>query len=456
MTVSALPILRAAIALSATLGCCWAYAAETGSEPRPIAGDVPVFRAPAEVPRDPADEQALAPEPTGPLALQEALALALMQSPELAMFSWEVRAGEARALQAGKPPNPELDVRVYRLGIPRRGKNPDEARTRVVFSQVFELGGKARRRHDLAQTERDLAGWDYEAKRIEVATLVAGRFMAVVGAQRRVNALERFVGFLEEMSERVAEFVASGSVRELEVHQVKRQVGLARIELQRAEAELSTARFRLAATWGSQSPRFTEAVGDLDEVKPLPDVDTVIDLARQSPSIARWDAEHARGEAALALAKARRVPDLNAGAGMRWEDDFGDRDYLVDVEIDLPVLDRKQGEIREAHYEMARARAGRSAAEAASSEGIAEFYYLVEESRLRSATLGDEVLPAARATFEAHQVGFEKSAENLDDLLDARRDLARAEVQHTDALVDYHQALAMLESLVGRSLTESP
>ena len=67
-------------------------------------------------------------EQAGPLALEDALALALMRSPELEAFSREVRASEARELQARKIPNPELDVRLYRLGIPRRFSEPDEER----------------------------------------------------------------------------------------------------------------------------------------------------------------------------------------------------------------------------------------------------------------------------------------------------------------------------------------
>ena len=318
MTVSRIPTLRAAIALTAALGCCWAHASDPWPDPLAIARDTPAFRAPEEPPPDAASEESLAPEPDGPLALQDALALALMRNPELAAFSWETRASEARALQAGKPPNPELDVRLYSLGIPRNNVQSGDKRWRVVLSQDLELGNKARRRFDLAQTERDLAGWDYEAKRIEVATVVAGHFVAVLGAQRRVESWSRSLGFFEEMRERVLALVEMGSMRSLEIHQITRQVGLARIEFQRAESELSIARFRLAATWGSQSPGFAEAVGDLDQVTPVPDIATVIDLAQQSPAVARWKTEYARGEAALALAKAGRVPDITAGAGVRW------------------------------------------------------------------------------------------------------------------------------------------
>ncbi len=44
---------------------------------------------------------------------------------------------------------------------------------------------------------------------------------------------------------------------------------------------------------------------------------------------------------------------------------------------------------------------------------------------------------------------------NLGDLLDARRDLARAEDDHAVALVDFHRSLAALEGIVGQSLGEA-
>ena len=439
-------IFRLAVGLAAALGCGWALA----SDPPPVADDTPAFQAPAEPLPDDAPAEPLAPEPASPLELGDALALALMRNAELAGFSWETRANEARALQAGRAPNPELDVRLYRLG--ERNNIQDVKRTRVMLSQVLELGGKPSRRVALAETERAIADQDYEATRIRVASTVTSSFVAVLGAQRRVESHRSAVEFFGEMRDTVLLLVGTGTVRSLDGLQVKRQAGLARIELQQAEAELSVARFKLAALWGNPSPQFTAALGDLERVYSIPDIDTVMQLAQGSPVTARWDAEVARGQAALALAKANRVPDLNIGAGVRWEEGQADPDYLLDFEIDLPLFDRKQGDIREAHYNLARARAEKRAAQAASSEGIAEFYFGLSEADARRLTMREEVLPAARATFEAYRIAGHM--DSLDDLFDARRDLARAEAQYTDALVDYHQALAALESIVGRSLAE--
>ena len=74
------------------------------------------------------------------------------------------------------------------------------------------------------------------------------------------------------------------------------------------------------------------------------------------------------------------------------------------------------------------------------------------ESESRRRTLSEEVVPAAREMFEAHRVGWENRANNLGDLFEARRDLLRAEIQQIEALVDYHQTLAVLERVVGQRL----
>lgn len=450
MTASRILTLRAAIGLAAVLGGCWTHASDPRPEPQSIARDAPAFRAPAEPPEVTLEEEAAPAEPAGPLGLHDALALALMWNPELAEFSWESRASEARALQANKLPNPELDIRVWRLS--EQNGIADVGRRRVILSQVLEFGAKRRRRFLLAQTEQEMADWDYEAKRIEVATTVAVDFTTVLGAQRRAESMKGFLAFVEGLRETVSALVESGSMRSVEIHQISRQIGLARIELQRAESELAAARFKLASAWRSRSPRFTEAVGDLEEVRPVPDIETVLELAQSSPAIARSESEIARGQAALALAKARRVPDVTIGAGVRWIDSLDQQDYILDFEISLPIFDRKQGDIREARYQTAKAQAGRTVAMAVGSEAIAESYYALKESRARISTLGDEVLPATRAAFEAFRLAFENQAEDFDDLLDARRDLLGAEIQYTDGLVDYHHALATLESIAGQSL----
>lgn len=90
--------------------CAAGRAEESLPLPRPLGSDLPTFRAPApsqDVP-DSLGDGAATREPTGTVALRQALALALMRNPELRAFSWEVRAQEATTLQAGLFHNPTI------------------------------------------------------------------------------------------------------------------------------------------------------------------------------------------------------------------------------------------------------------------------------------------------------------------------------------------------------------
>ena len=69
---------------------------------------------------------------TGPLSLGQALVLALERHPELAVFSWDIRAAEARTIQARLRPNPELSLEIEEI---RWGRGPESiGRTTSVGS----------------------------------------------------------------------------------------------------------------------------------------------------------------------------------------------------------------------------------------------------------------------------------------------------------------------------------
>ena len=94
----------------ASLLSAWVSAAQAPAVPaRPLGGGLPVFR-PAAAATGALVEPRAVVSPTGQITLRDALALALLQSPELATYAWEVRAREARILQAGRLPNPVLSA----------------------------------------------------------------------------------------------------------------------------------------------------------------------------------------------------------------------------------------------------------------------------------------------------------------------------------------------------------
>lgn len=390
------------------------------------------------------------PQVPSRLTLDAAVALALDFSPDLADASWQVSAAEGREIQAGKAPNTQLDFRFSRLG--ERGGVEDVQRRRLFLRQPIELGGKRRRRVDLAQIDGRLADWSHRSRQAEITTEVAVRFAEVQGAQRSVELYDELVVYIEKLHAAAGRMVETGSLRRMELQLIVQRLGLARIDLRRAEADLAANRFELAATWGSSAPAFDAVVGDLETAGPLPSIDVVLEMAKNSPVNDLWETQLARSEAELSLARSGAVPDLEVGLGVAWQEETDRNDYFLDFEIDLPFFDRNQGDIRAARSEVSRTQARRDAAQATLARRVANLYYRLSETEAQSSILGSEVIPAARTTVEGFRLGFEGQADGLVDLLDSRRDLAETEVDRAQTLVDYRQTLAELEYLVGEHL----
>ena len=76
------------------------------------------------------------------LTLRDALARTLRGSPDLAAFNYDLRAAEARVLQSGLRPNPELAYEIENPTGSGAYKNADLMENTVRLSQVIELGGK--------------------------------------------------------------------------------------------------------------------------------------------------------------------------------------------------------------------------------------------------------------------------------------------------------------------------
>ena len=85
----------------------------------------------------------LGTEPEGkPLTLARALAITLEKSPVLSSFSWDIRAAEARIIQAKLVPNPEISVEGEDFTRADVRSATESMQNTLELSQLIELGGK--------------------------------------------------------------------------------------------------------------------------------------------------------------------------------------------------------------------------------------------------------------------------------------------------------------------------
>ena len=300
------------------------------------------------------------------LTIEQALTRALEQSPRLEMYDWDKRAADARIIQAGLRPNPELEIELedVRLGsgpeqrtrsssfgatlgagtvpvpvgggstvgvpVPTVGSSTSrgiahqsgsrsglaEAEITVSISQTIEIGGKRTKRLRLARQERELAAWDYEAARADVIAETLSAFILVLSAQETL-ALAEELQTLGERTERTIEArVNAGKVSPLDLNKASIALANERIVVNDAEHRLTAARTQLVSTWNGREAMFTKAAGALGDVYSVPTFQSLMDGISANPDIARWADEVAAREAQFELARSQRWPDPTVRLGI--------------------------------------------------------------------------------------------------------------------------------------------
>jgi len=437
------------LALLFALGCASSPPSFQAPEPPPLGRDLP--RSLPDV-ADAAGRPSGFIESRGPLALQDALAAALTHNPRLAAYSWEVRAKEAEALQAGIPPNPELELEVENFGGGGDFKGLRASESTLALSQLVELGGKRGKRLRVAEREQGLAAWDYETARIDVLTATTKAFVAVLAAQRQLVVAGELVEVAEDVLTTVSRRVMAGSTSPIEENRARVELAISRIDQDRARHALAAARQRLAAQWGGTAPAFTVAEGALEKTFPTPSLEALWARQDQNPDLARWTAEIGHRQAVVDLENALGTVDLSLAAGVRYFNEVEGGAFILGAGLPLPFFDRNQGAAKAAALRLGRAREEQRAAVL----GIRTRLAVAHEDLLAAAAeveaLRERALPEAQEAFDSAMDAYLRGAMRLIDVLDIERLLFGLRSRYYEALVQYHGTVADIERLTGESI----
>jgi cobalt-zinc-cadmium efflux system outer membrane protein len=443
----ALLVLASGVALSPARSF-----AEAPPTPRPLGRDLPTYQAPAD-PSAPA-LPAAAPEPSGTIALADALSAAVSRSPALVAFSWEVRARDAELLQAGAFPNPELATEVEDFAGSGERRGFGGSQTTLSFAQLIELGGKRGKRMQVASLERDLAAWDFEAARLSLLAETTKAFVATLALQERVALASELVRIGDESLRTVRTAVRAGGTSPVEASRSAVAVEQTAIERERATRALAAARAALAASWGARAAAFDRVVGDLDAIAAPPPLDRLAQALAENPDLARWATEARQREAALEQQRARRIPDVTFGLGPRYYADDSSAGLVAGLSVPLPLFDRNRGGILQAEYRLKRAASEQAAAETAAQAQLASAYQALAAAHAEVVALRERALPAAESAYSGALEAYRTARFRYLEVLDAQRTLFELRASELDALAAYHSAAADIERLTGTPLVE--
>lgn len=435
-------------------GCVTGHQIEPETDVRSAVGTPTAVYQPSSggMARLPADAAEIR-EPTDALTLRQALALTLARSPELAAIAWDVRIGEARLLQAGLRPNPELDAEVENaLGVGAfRGAR--EAETTLRLSQLILLGGKRQSAVEAARLSRNLAEWDYQTARLDVLTGTAQGFIEVLTLQQQLALAEERVWLAEQIAEAVSERIAAARTSAVEQTRANVALATAQIELDQMRRELDAARQRLTTHWGSTEPLFARVEGNLEEMAEVPALTSLLRQLEQNPRIARWTTESSRREAILQLERSRRIPDVTVSGGIRRLSGPDASAFVAGVSVPLPLFDNNQGNILEAQYQLEKSRDERRATELGVLTALRQAWQQLSAAAAEVSAIRESVLPGAQQTLDTLNQYYSEGRLSYLEVLEAQRTLFSARTRYLAALSGYHEAVLAIERLTGEPLT---
>ena len=444
-------ILAGVLLLIFVSGCATAIRSTDWPEPSEFGQGLPTYPAPLDSENKNSAEEF--EEPTGEITLSEAFAAALLNNPRLAGYAWTVRVREAQSLQTSLLPNPEIEIEVEEFGGSGDLSGFDATETTILFSQLIELGQKRQKRTSVAQLNQDLAAWDYEAARVSVLTDVSRALINVLSFQERNKMMQQNLDLANKVYGAIEKRVNAGAASPLDLTKARVEVAKERIELQRNQRDLKSARIQLATTWGSEKVQFTQVKGNFSTLSVLPSIETLSERIAQNPQVARWAAEIIQRKAEIEYEESKTVSDMEIGLGVRRLEELDDVAAVFNISIPLTVFNRNQGSIREANYELEVAHHLKREAELQINTKLSRSYEKLSGAFEEIKALEAELLPAAKQAYDDTHTAYTEGKVGYLQVLDAQRTLFEARSQHLEALVIYNTVAVEIEGLIGLPLS---
>lgn len=378
------------------------------------------------------------------LTLAAALELASRQNLELAAARQRLAVSQAGVQIARQIPNPTVNFAALR-DTPHEG---------LFFEQPVEIGGKRRRRIELAQQQIGLTEAEIAAVARQVRRRVREAFYAAVFAHGLADQRSQALQLVKRLREIAQARFEAGDVPQLEVFQ-------ADLEVSRAEAEFGVAKQRQKVAFSqlnvllSEPPdALWELASSLEDLPPQLSLSELVQRAEESNADVQHLVQEQKVEQSRqALLRAERIPNLNLQFGTDFNSphDFrvGPRSQLSLV---LPLFTRNQGEIAQSAAGL-RFLEGEAAATKRAVAGRVEAAYLEWSVRRTQVELYRQtLLPAGRRLQGLAEESYRAGKANLLTVLDAQRNVQQSERDYLESLFALHAAFAGLEETVGAPL----
>lgn len=393
------------------------------------------------------------PETTvGSTSLSELERIAIESHPSIIQARADVDSAVGKMVQAGLRPNPNMGYETDSFGT-GTGTGYGFGYQGGLYSQVFKTAGKL----DLARSSATMnlynAQLDLTKAQIAVRSQVRRTFFAVLVAHEQERVADALAQFTHEVYRVQVDQLKGGQAAAYEPMQLRVLATQARAALIQAQNRTDAAYRKLASAVGSyQLPKLPLA-GSVHQDGPtidyeaalarMTEVHTDILSARNSVHRSRID---------LRLAEITPIPDVNFYTAIQKDNTTPPfvTVFNMQLSVPVPVFDRNQGGIRNAHGQLVRASQEENRLRNELAFDLAAAFEGYKSNRELVRLYRNQIIPdqsrAYRGVYERHQQ--EPVAVGFGDIVNAQQTLANVITTYLNSLGDYWTAVVDIAELL--------
>src|SRR5579884_2669059 len=426
-----------------------------GNTSAPQAPTVPPVGAGAAAQQTPIpDTPGTSPAAPTLITLDEAVTLALANSPTLAAMRTTVPQSQAQEIAAGLRPNPVLSWDALFIPIFSPGNFSESFANNV---QQFDIGvgyliERGHKRQARLQAAKDATAVTqsqvYDAERA-LSFNVAQQFINALLAKSNLQFAQQDLASFQQTVNISQERYRAGDISEGDLLRIKIQMLQFQTDLSSAEVAKVQALASLRQLIGFNSvPRDYDGAGQLSYeplTSSLDDLEAAALRQRADLQAAQKGVTAAQGQ--VALAKANGKQDL--GTQFSYSHVSGFSSTSLFFNIGIPIFDRNQGEVARTRFAYNQAQFTAQAAEQTVLTDVSTAFDAAQTDELIVKLYLSGYLKQAQDSRDISEYAYRGGAATLLDLLDAERSYRTTQLSYRQAVAAYMLAMEQLREAVG-------
>jgi cobalt-zinc-cadmium efflux system outer membrane protein len=391
------------------------------------------------------------------LSVNEAVAIALQKNPRVLTTLQEIEAADARILQAGRIPNPEVGLSWNETPFNFNIAEADEQD--IGITQQIEFPTRRSKRIDVATQDKEIAHLQFERTKRLISAQVKKAYYDARLSQEIIESFDEQLRLLQDVQRLLTDRYRAGTADYLDVIRGKVEIARLNNDIVEVRRDLQVRRAQLNLLMGRDADHAIELTDSLFHRPVRVEEDSLIrTLLEQSTVLKIAQHKVIREDAAVSLATTNYLPDFSLGLfhQRRAEQPPFDANGFTgtttsglgiqfDISVPLWFWQEPKGQVQEATAlrEIAQVNGDQIARRVRSNilnalsavKTVDSQITVFDQSLLNDA---QDILATAIDQYQNNQI-------DLLNLLDVHRTVRETKVEYARALLNYAVALSDLE-----------